>query len=69
MPILLEPSPIVAAAKVAIEAVLTTSVAALTAAQAAVLIANAPGKLPTEALLQFTKRMTELLAAQVALSP
>jgi len=68
MPILLEPSPIVAAAKVAIEAAFATQIAALTAAQAAILVAPVP-KLPTEALLQFTKRMTELLAAQVALSP
>jgi len=68
MPILIEPSPIIAATKVAVEAFFATQIAALTAAQAAILVAPVP-KVPTEAILQFTKRMTELLAAQVALSP
>ncbi|HXY86831.1 MAG TPA: hypothetical protein VEG44_00150 [Candidatus Acidoferrales bacterium] len=67
MPLLIDP-PIVTAAKVAVEAFFATTIAALSASQAALLVAPVP-KIVGEATLEFTKKMTELLALQVATSP
>jgi len=67
MPILLD-SPIVAVAKIGVETMFATTIAALTASQAALLAAPVP-KVAGLATLEFTKKMVELLAAQVAVLP